>query len=88
MKYFDPNEIALMESFLKGNVAERAIQTFKNHFISGVYSTDTDWPIQLWDQLTTQAVITLNMLRTSRIDPTKSAYHNYMARGMIGINIH
>lgn len=26
MKYFDSNEIALMESFLKGNIAERAIQ--------------------------------------------------------------
>jgi hypothetical protein len=57
------------------NAAERAIQTFKNHFISGLCLTDTNWPIQLWDQLTTQALITLNLLRTSRIDPTKSAYH-------------
>ena len=31
--------------------------------------------MQLWDQLTTQATITLNLLRTSQIDPTKSAYH-------------
>ena len=31
--------------------------------------------MQLWDQLTTQATITLNLLRTLRIDPTKSAYH-------------
>ena len=57
------------------NAAERAIQTFKNHFISGLCSTDTDWPIQLWDQLTPQAEITLNLVRTSRMDPTKSAYH-------------
>ena len=57
------------------NAAERAIQTFKNHFISGLCSTDRDWPLQLWDQLTEQALITLNLLRTSRIDPTKSAYH-------------
>ena len=57
------------------NAAERAIQTFKNHFISGLCSTDSEWPIQLWDQFVKQAVITLNILRTSHIDPTKSAYH-------------
>ena len=43
------------------NAAERAIQTFKNHFISGLSSTDTDWPLQLWDQLTRQSVTTLNI---------------------------
>ena len=59
----------------RANAAERAIQTYKNHFISGLCSTDAEWPIQLWHQLTTQAVITINILRTSRIDPTKSAYH-------------
>ena len=26
------------------NAAERAIQTFKNHFISGLCSTDSQWP--------------------------------------------
>ena len=57
------------------NAAERAIQTFKNHFISGLSLTDSHWPLQLWDQLTKQARITLNILRTSRIDATKSAYH-------------
>ena len=57
------------------NVAERAIQTYKNHFISGLCSTNVNWPIQLWDQLTMQVVITLNLLRTSHIDPTKLAYH-------------
>ena len=33
-----------------------------------------NWPLQLWDQLTHQATITLNLLCTSRIDPTKSTY--------------
>ena len=56
------------------NAAERAIQTFKNHFISGLSSTDKHWPLQLWDHLTKQATTTLNILRKSRIDPTKSAY--------------
>ena len=60
------------------NAAERAIQTFKNHFIRGLCSTDTDWPLQLWHTMTEQALITLNLLRTSRIDPTKSAYHQVM----------
>eukprot|EP00804_Cyclotella_cryptica_P009770 CCRYP_013223-RA/>CCRYP_013223-RA protein AED:0.41 eAED:0.41 QI:0/0/0/1/0/0/4/0/726 len=57
------------------NAAERAIQTYKNHFISGLCTTDSEWPLQLWDNLTEQALITLNLPRTSRLDPTKSAYH-------------
>ena len=59
------------------NADERAIQTYKNHFISGLCSTNENWPIQLWDQITTQAMITLNLLRISGIDPTKSAYHHF-----------
>jgi hypothetical protein len=56
------------------NAAERAIQTFKNHFIAGLCSTDKQFPSQLWDKLLPQAQDSLNMLRTSRIDPSKSAY--------------
>ncbi|NCG02080.1 MAG: hypothetical protein GWP22_01255, partial [Actinomycetales bacterium] len=56
------------------NAAERAIQTFKNHFISGLCTTDRDFPTQLWDQLIPQAQDTLNLLRQSRVDPSKSAY--------------
>ena len=57
------------------NAAERVIHTFKNHFISGLSSTDSEWPLQLWDQLAHQAATTLNILRKSRIDPTNLAYH-------------
>eukprot|EP00956_Cyclotella_meneghiniana_P042186 scaffold248388_cov50-Cyclotella_meneghiniana.AAC.4 len=56
------------------NAAERAIQTFKNHFIADLCSTDRNFPFQLWDKLLPQAQDSLNMLRTSRIDPSKSAY--------------
>ena len=56
------------------NAAERAIQTFKNHFISAIATTDEDFPLQLWDRLTPQVVDTLNILRPSRVDPSKSAY--------------
>ena len=55
-------------------VAERAIQTFKDHFVSTLATTDSDFPLQLWDRLTQEVETTLNLLRPSRIDPTKSAY--------------
>ena len=57
------------------NAAERAIQTFKNHFISGLCITDKQFPFHLWSHLGLQAEITCNLLRRSRIDPTISAYH-------------
>ena len=56
------------------NAAERAIQTFKHHFIAGLATVDIDFPIQLWDEFLPQAQMTLNMLRTSRQDNTKTAY--------------
>jgi hypothetical protein len=57
------------------NAAERAIQTWKNHIISGLCSTNKEWPLQLWDQMTQQSIITLNLCRTSRKHPKQSAYH-------------
>jgi hypothetical protein len=56
------------------NAAERAIQTFKNHFIAMLCSTDKKYPIHLWDRLIPQAVITLNLLRQSRLNPKLSAH--------------
>ena len=56
------------------NAAERAIQTFKNHFISGLCITDKNFPFQLWNHMATQAVITCNILRRSRLNPDISAY--------------
>jgi hypothetical protein len=47
------------------NAAERAIRTFKNHFIAGMCSVDKHFPLHLWDWLVPQAVITLNMMRGS-----------------------
>jgi hypothetical protein len=54
------------------NSAERAIRSFKEHLIAGLCSTDKSFPMHLWDRLLPQAVITLNMLRTSRINPKLS----------------
>ena len=56
------------------NAAERAIRTFKNHFIAGLCSTDPAMPLHLWCRLVRQACITLNLLRGSRINPKLSAY--------------
>ena len=33
------------------NACKRAIQTWKNHFINGLCTTDSTFPTQLWDQL-------------------------------------
>jgi hypothetical protein len=55
------------------NSAERAIRSFKDHLIAGLFSTDKFFPMHLWDILLPQAFITLNMLRTSRINPKLSA---------------
>ena len=58
----------------RAKAAERAIQTFKAHFIAGLCTTDANFPTQLWDYMVLQAQDTLNMLRTARCDTTKSAY--------------
>jgi hypothetical protein len=55
------------------NSAERAIRSFKDHLIAGLCSTDKSFPMHTWDRLLPQAVITLNMLGTSRINPRLSA---------------
>jgi hypothetical protein len=56
------------------NAAERAIRTFKNHFIAGLCSVDDTFPIKLWDRLLPQALLTLNLMRGSRINPAHSAW--------------
>ena len=56
------------------NAAEPAICTFKNHFISGLCSVDKNFPLHLWCRLLDQAELTLNMLRTSRINANLSAH--------------
>ena len=53
------------------NAAERAIRTFKNHFIAGLCSVDKDFPLNLWDKLFPQAKFTLNLLCGSRLNPNQ-----------------
>ena len=60
-------------NYTKKNSDERTIQTFKDHLISGITSCDPDFPLHLWDCLLSQATLTLNLLRPSRINPQLSA---------------
>ncbi len=67
------------------NIAAKAIQVFKAHFISILCGTDKSFPLHLWDRLLGQAEHTLNMLQTSRMTLSVSAYaylwgeHDYNA---------
>ena len=56
------------------NAAERAIQTFKHHFLAGLASCHPDYPFREWDCLLTQAELTLNLLCNSRVNPKLSAW--------------
>ena len=56
------------------NAAERAIQTFKGHFMAGLATCHSKFPIREWDRLIEQAELTLNLLRTSRVNPKLSAW--------------
>jgi len=55
------------------NAAERAIATFKEHFIALLATVEMHCPLQLWDAFLPQVELTLNMLRFSRRNPNKSA---------------
>jgi hypothetical protein len=55
------------------NSAERAIQTFKNHFVAILCGTDKLFPLHLWCRLLPQATATLNLLWSSHLHPQLSA---------------
>jgi hypothetical protein len=56
------------------NAAKRTIQTFKDAFISTLATTNTAFPLPLWDKLAPQVQDTLNLLRALRSNPAISAY--------------
>ncbi len=56
------------------NLAERAIQTFKNHFKAIIAGVDNNFSMNLWDRLLPQTVLTVNLLQRSNIAPIVSAY--------------
>ena len=58
------------------NAAETAIKASKYHIIAGLQTVDPDCPLQLWSKFIAQMQDTLNLLRISREDPSKSAYED------------
>jgi hypothetical protein len=56
------------------NRAERAIRTFKDHFLAILAGVDAAFPPYLWDLLLPQAELTLNLLRQSTLNPRISAW--------------
>ena len=56
------------------NAAETAFRTFKNHFIVALCTVHPLFPLYLWDRLFTKVIMTLNMLRRSRLNPELSSY--------------
>jgi hypothetical protein len=56
------------------NAAERATRTFKSHLLAVLATCDPDFPVAEWDRLLFQAELTLNLLRSSRVNPRLSAH--------------
>ena len=56
------------------NAAVRATRTFKNHFIAGLCTAHQHFPLNKWDGLLPQSFISLNILRTSRLNPKLFAH--------------
>ena len=59
------------------NTAERAIRTFKAHFLAILAGVAPDYPRNLWDLLIPQTEITLNMLIQARLNHAKSAWEAF-----------
>ena len=58
----------------RANLAERAIETLKNHFKSGLSTIHPDFTVAEWDCLLPQAFLTLNLLRPSTVNSNLSSY--------------
>ena len=59
------------------NIAERAIRTFKAHFLSILAGIPSSFPNYLWDKLLPQTELSLNLLRQSTISPLTSAWEDF-----------
>jgi hypothetical protein len=63
--FFTVNDVAYQlvpPHFHRRNAVERAISTFKEHFVARLYSVDPAFPLHLWYRPLPQAEITLNLL--------------------------
>ena len=75
------------------NIAERAIQFWKNHFISVLSGVSATFFLQLWCQVIPQAEKKLLLLRKSNVKKNISSYshlyvnHNYSAIPFVPIRM-
>ncbi len=75
----------------RSNLAERAIQTFKHHFISILSGVDDKFPLSLWCALLEQTELTVNLFRQFNVAPKISAFahvhgqHDYMKKPFVPI---
>ena len=63
--------------FHRRNAAERAIRTFKAHFLAIIAGVDRYFPSSLWDTLLSHTKLTLNLLRQATLAPDISAWEYY-----------
>jgi hypothetical protein len=87
--FFSVNDIAYQlvpPHCHRRNAAERAIPTFKEHFVAGLSSVTPPppFPLHLWDRLLPQVEITLNLQQTSRLPPQLSAAAHF--HGLVDYN--
>ena len=59
------------------NIAERAICTFKAHFLSILSGIPSSFPNSVWDKLLLQTELSLNLLRQSTVAPLLSAWEDF-----------
>ena len=74
---WDANYQLVPSNVHRRNIAERAIKTFKAHFISvlaGVYPT---FPTFVWDNLLVQTELTINLLWQATLNPITSAWEYF-----------
>eukprot|EP00804_Cyclotella_cryptica_P001906 CCRYP_007349-RB/>CCRYP_007349-RB protein AED:0.31 eAED:0.31 QI:0/-1/0/1/-1/1/1/0/639 len=75
------------------NVAEKAIQTWKDHFVAVLSGTADKFPLHLWCQLIPHMERQLNLLRQSNANPRISAYahlygpHDYNASPFVPLGM-
>ena len=77
MEYHDDQNIKIQlapPNMHRRNAAERAIRTWKDHFIAIRATCDTDFPERLWCRLVPHTENTLNLMRATRIQPKISAF--------------
>ena len=56
------------------NSSERAVRSFKEHFISGLACTHNYFPLHIWCRLLPHASLAINLLRQSRMNQILSGY--------------